>query len=105
MATTANARMTIGTLLGSVNEAANTVADTFSTATKAVGMVNNYVSTAAEKQRVRNKLELASFTNQLLEEKAMEDTVRRIKIEEFCKDENNATYFQESYDKLAELLK
>ncbi|AHB79454.1 hypothetical protein psb1_0036 [Shigella phage pSb-1] len=45
MTTQATVRMTAGTLLGTVNSAATTVADTFGTATKAVGMLNSYVST------------------------------------------------------------
>ena len=58
MTTTATVRMTAGTLLGTVNSAATTVADTFGTATKAVGMLNSYVSTMTEKQAIRTKLEM-----------------------------------------------
>ena len=83
MTTQATVRMTAGTLLGTVNSAATTVADTFGTATKAVGMLNSYVSTMAEKQAIRTKLEMHTFVNKLAEETAMTETLRKKSIEEF----------------------
>lgn len=104
MTTTANVRMTAGTLLGTVNEAATTIADTFGTATKAVGMLNSYVTTMSEKQRIRTKLEMHTFTNKLAEETAMQDTIRKKAIVEFCKDEKNAELYKASYDDVIALL-
>jgi len=104
MTTTANVRMTAGTLLGTVNEAATTIADTFGTATKAVGMLNSYVTTMSDKQRIRTKLEMHTFVNKLAEETAMQDTIRKKSIQEFCKDEVNAKLYQQSYDSIVALL-
>lgn len=104
MTTTATVRMTAGTLLGTVNSAATTVADTFSTATKAVGMLNSYVNTMAEKQAIRTKLEMHTFVNKLAEETAMTETLRTKSIEEFCKDETNARIYTSEYSKIMEIL-
>jgi len=104
MTTTANVRMTVGTLLGTVNGAATTVADTFDTATKAIGMANLYVSTMADKQRIRTKLEMHTFVNKLAEETAMVETLRKKNIEEFCKDEQNATIYNTEYNKIIDIL-
>ena len=104
MTTTASVRMTAGTLLGTVNEAATTVADTFGTATKAVGMLNRYVTKMSDKQIIRDKLEMHEFTAKLVEETAMQEAVRQKSIKEFCKDEQNAELYSQAYDRLREIL-
>lgn len=104
MTTTASVRMTAGTLLGTINEAATTVADTFGTITKTVGMANSYVSTMAEKQAIRTKLEMHTFVNKLAEETAMVETLRKKNIEEFCKDKDNADIYNAEYSKIIDIL-
>ena len=104
MSTNATVRMTAGTLLGTINGAATTVADTFDTATKAIGMANLYVSTMADKQRIRTKLEMHTFVNKLAEETAMVETLRKKNIEEFCKDDQNAQLYNAEYSKIIEIL-
>lgn len=104
MTTTANVRMTAGTLLGTVNEAATTVADTFGTATKAVGMLNRYVTKLSDKQIIRDKLDMHTFTKKLAEETAMADAVRAKGIKEFCKDETNRELYSAAYDEIVEIL-
>ena len=104
MTTTASIRMTAGTLLGTVNEAATTVADTFGTVTKAVGMANRYVSDMSEKQRIRSLLEMEEFTNRLIEEKAMEEAIRMKSVQEFCKNEDNKDNYQLAFNRFTEIL-
>lgn len=104
MTTTASVRMTAGTLLGTVNEAATTVADTFGTATKAVGMLNRYVTKMSDKQIIRDKLEMHEFTAKLVEETAMQEAVRQKTILEFCKDEQNGKLYEAAFDRLTAIL-
>lgn len=104
MTTTASVRMTAGTLLGTVNEAATTVADTFGTVTKAVGMANRYVSDMAKKQEIRSLLEMEEFTNKLIEEKAMEEAIRSKSVKEFCKNEDNKQLYSEAYNRFHKIL-
>lgn len=104
MSANATTRMTVGTLLGAVNGAATTVADTFDTATKAIGMANLYVTTMSDKQRIRTKLEMHTFVNKLAEETAMVETLRKKNIEEFCKEEQNAKIYNAEYEKIVAIL-
>ena len=100
----ANTRMTFGAVLGTVNEAATTVAATLSTASKAVGMLNRFVTDAADKQALRSKVDMHEFKTVLVEEKAMAEALRKKSIEEFCKDATNAKHYSAAYDRLAEIV-
>lgn len=102
----ANTRMTLGAVLGSVQEAATSVSATFNTVTKGVNMLNRYVSDAAEKQQVRSVIDMHDFKEKLVEEKAMEETMRKKQILEFTnQSEINKELYQASYNRLQELLK
>ena len=97
-------RLTFGAVLGSVNAAAGTITSTLDTATKAVGMLNRFVSDAADKQALRSKVDMHEFKNVLVEQKAMEEATRKKAIEEFCKDSTNAKHYKAAYDRLAQLV-
>ena len=100
----ANTRMTFGAVLGTINEAATTVTATLSTASKAVGMLNRFVTDAADKQALRSKVDMYEFKTILVEEKAMTEALRKKSIEEFCKDSTNAKHYSAAYDRLAEIV-
>lgn len=100
----ATTRATIGSLLGTIQEGATTISSTFSTATKAVGMLNTFVSAAADKQRIRTKVDVHEFKTRLVEEKSMEEAKRKVAIAEFCKDEGNKQFYSSAYDRLSALV-
>ena len=104
MTTQATVRMTAGSILGTINEATTTVADTFGTATKAVGMLNRYVTKLSDKQIIQDKLDMHTFTKKLAEETAMQDAVRAKAIKEFCKDSENAQLYETAYDEIVAIL-
>lgn len=93
----ANARMTLGAALGTVTTAANTLSATFDAANKGIGMINTFVSDAAENQRLRSIANKERFTEQLIEDFAMEDALRAIKIDDFCADADKKRHFEERY--------
>ena len=101
---TATTRLTFGAVLGSVEAAAATVTSTLDTATKAVGMLNRFVSDAADKQNLRSKVDMHEFKTVLVEQKAMEEALRKKGIEEFCKDSTNSKHYQAAYDRLAAIV-
>lgn len=104
--TVANSRMTFGAVLATVQTTANTVTNTLQAANSAVGMLNKFVSDAAQRQDVRSKLDNAIFEKTLHQEKAQELTASRLQVLEFCKQSaDHATHYQAAYDELAELLK
>ena len=79
----ASSRLAFGNIMGPVVDAANTVSTTLNVVTKSVGMVDAFVSNAAETQRIRMKLEQSSRTEQLIEETALADTQRQQGIKDY----------------------
>ena len=79
----ANTRPAFGNVLGTVVDAANAVSTTLNVITKSVGMLDAFVSDAAETQQTRMKLEQSSRTEQLIEETALADTQRQQSIKEY----------------------
>lgn len=77
------AKFTIGAILSAVTNTADTLGNTLGTVNTAVNMANAYVSTAAAKQKIDNEVDIATYTDKLEENVAMEETERRIKIMEF----------------------
>lgn len=99
------ARLTLGSVLGTVNEVATSVSSVFSTGTAAVGIVNRYVEDAATKQKIRSIIEMNDYSQKFREEKAMEATLRKKQIVQFCNEsEENKELFKAEYDRLGNLL-
>ncbi len=70
--TVASTRMTFGTILGAIQTSAKTITSTLDAANAGVGMINKFVSDAAENQQVRSKIDNQIFKSTLLKTKAME---------------------------------
>lgn len=101
----ASARMTVGTLLGTVNEVATSVSSIFDTATKSINMLNRYVSEAAEKQALRSIVDTHGFKERLVEEKTMETVTRKLEIKSFCsQSQHHADLYQATYNEFLSLL-
>lgn len=101
----ATARMTLGSILGTATDAAQSVSAVFNTATKAINMGNKFVSDAAEKQSIRSTLDMHDFTMKLAEEKAMEETLRKKTILDFTKQSTeNEQLFETAYNRINQLL-
>lgn len=102
----ANSRMTLGAVLGTVTTAANTLSSTFDAANKGIGMLNTFVSDAADNQRLRSIANKERFTEQLIEDMAMEDTVRALKIDDFVSQSTqHKSHFEERYSVYESLLR
>ncbi len=103
--TTATARLTVGSIFGAVNNAATSVASIFDTATKAIDMGNKYVSDASDKQRIRSTIDMHDFKEVLVEQKSMEETLRKKTILDFTNQSpENAELFKSAYDRLTLLI-
>ncbi|WP_347269713.1 hypothetical protein [Rhizorhabdus histidinilytica] len=97
--------MTVGTLLGTVNEVATSVSSIFDTATKSINMLNRYVSEAAEKQALRSIVDTHGFKERLVEEKTMETVTRKLEIKSFCsQSQHHADLYQATYNEFLSLL-
>lgn len=102
MATT---RMTLGSVLSTVQTTANTVTNVLGAANSSVGMLNRFITDASEKQNVRSKLDMAIFKEQLTRDKAQEESESELRVIDYCKQSSNhADSYQKSYDRLAAIL-
>lgn len=97
---TATTRMTFGTILGTVTDAANTVSTTLKTATLAVGMAHTYVEDASIKQRMQSVAERSSFGEEVAINLAMKEAARKKEVRSYCADKETAQDFKEAYDRI-----
>lgn len=104
MASTSTARLTIGSVLGTVNTAALTISSTLDAAGSAVGMLNSTIDKAAREQRMRHKADLSEFKNRLIIEVSMERAQRERQVLEFCQDETNKKLYEAAHNELTQLL-
>lgn len=106
MASIANSRMTFGAILGAVQTSATTLTSSLDAANSAVGMLNKFVTDAANRQNVRSKLDNAIFEKTLHQEKAQELTESRLQVLNYCKQSaEHEQHYQSAFNELAELLK
>ena len=100
----ATARLTIGTVLGTVVSAAETVTSTLNAVSKTVGMANAYVEKAAREQQGRYLNDAAQFAVQLTNEGTMAEAEMNLEVIKFCaKSAQHAKLFEGSYEKYAKL--
>jgi hypothetical protein len=99
------ARMTFGTVLGTVSDAAVAVSTTLGAGIKGINMLDEFVTVAALKQKARNVVEVETFAVRLQEEVAMEEVERQIKLVEFTsKSDAHKAAFEASFDRIGALL-
>lgn len=79
-----NARATVGAVLSTVGETANTVTNVVKTISDAVTMGNVFVASAAQDQKDRGKLHRSKFREDLLREHRMERALSDMAVVEFC---------------------
>ena len=100
----ATARLTLGTVLGTVVSAAETVTGALNAVSKTVGMANAYVEKAAREQQGRYLNDAALFSTQLANEGTMAEAEMNMEVIKFCaKSALHAKMFEQSYDKYAKL--
>lgn len=100
----ATSRITLGAVLGSVQEAAAATTTTLNSVTQGVGMLNRFIAKHSEEQRVSYALDMEDFRKKLLDQKAMEDAERKKVVREYCKDPENRAAYEESYNRLSAVL-
>ena len=67
-------------LLGTVGTAANTISNSVTTIAKSMDMLDMLITTAHAKQKQRTIIELSLFTDQLIEDAAIENSERQLEI-------------------------
>ena len=85
----ATSRIAVGSLLGMVQQTANTVTNIVGTVDASVSMLNSYVARHSTMQREKNLVELHLHKTRLIEDTAKEITERREEIAKYVGDENS----------------
>jgi hypothetical protein len=99
------AKMTLGAMFGAITNTADSVSNTFGTINTAVNMANAYVRNAAAKQTMDNKVDQATYKKKLIEQVSLEETERRIAIEDFTsKSARHQELFQTAMDDISKIL-
>lgn len=99
-------RMSIGALLGTVQSAATTVTSTLDAATGAVGMLNAYVTKAADEQRIRHIIDKEDFIENLIIERTEMAATAALKLEKFIsKSPDHAKHAKSAYEKYSKLVR
>lgn len=101
----ASARMTLGTVLGTLSTAANTVTNVLDAASASIGMANAYVNNAANQQKKRILKDSSTFDERLIEEHGQETALRQVEIMKFCgQSAQHAKFYNDAAEKMREIL-
>lgn len=99
-------RLTLGAVLGTVQTTANTLTGTLEAVNAGVGMLNTFVTGAAENQRIRAIADKEVFVESLIKEKAMEESLADLKIKKYMsQSQDHAETFSSNYSKFQSLLR
>ena len=102
----ATARLTLGSILSTVNTTATTVTSTLDAAGKAVGMLNAYVENAASHQKARIAVDNEDFIENLIREKSQERTESTLRVQKYIgQSTEHAKAYQEAYETYSKLLR
>ena len=102
----ATARLTLGSILNTVNTAANTVTSTLDAASTGIGMLNNYVNNAAAHQKARIAIDNEDFIESLVREKARERAESTLGVQKYIgQSTEHAKAYQEAYETYSKILR
>jgi hypothetical protein len=101
----ATARVTLGSLLGTVNTAASTLTGTIGTIGKTVGMLDVLVTSASIKQRMDTRADLADYAQKLRVRCAQEEAEMHLDVVEFCgRSAAHKKLYADAFNKYSKLI-
>lgn len=99
-------RLSLSAVLGSVHSMANTVTGAFDAASAGVGMLNSFVTQAADNQRLRQIADKEDFIEDLIREKAQQRTESDVKVAKFtAKSAGHKEAYSNHYARFESLLR
>ena len=99
-------RLSMAAVLGSVHSAANTVTGALEAASAGIGMLNSFVTQAADNQRLRQIADKEDFIENLVSEKAQQRTEALVKVDKFkSKSSGHAQAYDDAYQRFTQLLR
>lgn len=99
-------RLSFGAVLGTVQATANTLTGALDAAAAGVGMLNSFVTQAADNQRLRQVADKEDFIEDLVREKAQQRTESDVKIAKFTsKSTGHLAAYNNHYARFESLLR
>lgn len=99
-------RLSFGAVLGTVQSTANAVTGALDAASAGIGMLNSFVTQAADNQRIRQVADKEDFVEALIMEKAEQRATAYLKVEKFVsKSPDHAKHYQGAYERFTQLLR
>ena len=100
------ARLTLGSILSTVNTTANTVTSTLDAVSSGIGMLNAYIDNAAQHQKARIAIDNEDFIESLIREKSQERTESTLRVQKYISQSpEHAKAYQEAYETYSKLLR
>ena len=99
-------RLSFGAVLGTVQATANTLTGALDAAAAGVGMLNSFVTQAADNQRLRQVADKEDFVEDLIREKGQQRTESDVKVAKFTsKSEGHKIAYAQHYARFEALLR
>lgn len=99
-------RVSFGAVLGTVQSAAATITGALNAASDGIGMLNSFVTQAADNQRIRQIADREDFVEGLIMEKAEQRALAYLKVEKFCtKSADHGKHYGSAYERFTNLLR
>ena len=100
------ARLTLGSILSTVNTTANTVTSTLDAVSSGIGMLNAYIDNAASHQKARIAVDNEDFIESLVREKAQERTESTLRVQKYInQSQEHAKAYQAACETYSKLLR
>lgn len=101
----ATARMTFGSILGTITDTASMVSKTVNTIGGGIDMANRFVESASTDQKDRQVIRRKTFRDQLLRESRMEVARSNKEVIDFCKEnEDNQKLYEAAQEYLPDSI-
>ena len=99
-------RITFGAVLDTVQTTATTVTNVLDAANSSIGMVNTFITSAAENQKIRAIADKETFIEDLIREKAFEQSASTLRVNSFMSQSaEHKNAFQNAYNTYSTLLR
>lgn len=99
-------RLSFGAVLGTVQATANTITGALDAAAAGVGMLNSFVTQAADNQRIRQVADKEDFIENLVMEKAQQRAESHLKADKFAsKSAAHGEHYNKAYETFTTLLR
>lgn len=96
---------TVGSLLTTVSTAANAITSTLNTATKSVGMLDAFVTKAADEQALQYRRDKEIFLQSLIRDSAEEAAEADIRVEAYiAKSPAHKAHYERQFERFEQLF-